>query len=99
MIAPELGQSVLYIAFKGSLPMKYTRGSVRLMHQALIGQDPPSFTRGPINRMVTFGGPPIDPLKLTLSITVSNSHSGKRSAARVLTIFSFHFLPNIVFSY
>ena len=37
-----------------------------------------------------------------LSIIVSNSHFGKRSAARVMTIFSFHFLPdvtNMVFSY
>ena len=29
-----------------------------------------------------------------LSIIVSNSHFGKRSAARVMTIVSFHFLPN-----
>ena len=37
-----------------------------------------------------------------LSIIVSNSHSGKRSAAQVMTLFSSHFLlhvTNIVFSH
>ena len=39
-----------------------------LSHQASIGQDPPSFDRGPINRgainrMVTSGGLSLEPLK------------------------------------
>ena len=34
-----------------------------------------------------------------LNSIVSNSHFGKRPAARVMTILSLHFLPNIVFPY
>ena len=33
-----------------------------------------------------------------LIIIVSNSHFGKLSAARGMTMFSFHLLPNLVFS-